>query len=90
MALSQMDVPTRQSYIVAVVEEDKRTTAAGITNISRNIAQAVSPSLAGYMLQSLSFLSAPFVLGGVLKIAYDIALYFSFKDTRPPDEERIQ
>ena len=68
MALSQMDVPTRQSYIVAVVKEDERTAAAGITNISRNVAQSVSPSLAGYILQSLSFLSAPFILGGVLKI----------------------
>ena len=86
MALSQMDVPTRQSYIVAVVEEDERTAAAGITNISRKIAQAVSPSLAGYILQSLSFLSAPFVLGGVLKIVYDIALYFNFKNKKPPDE----
>ena len=82
MALSQMDVPTRQSYIVAVVEEDERTAAAGITNISRNIAQAVSPSLAGYILQSLSFLSTPFVLGGVLKIVYDIALYSNFKNKR--------
>ncbi|MFL6330576.1 MAG: MFS transporter [Nitrososphaeraceae archaeon] len=79
MALSQMDVPTRQSYIVAVVKENERTAAAGITNISRNIAQTVSPSLAGYILQSLSFLSAPFVLGGVLKIVYDIALYLQFK-----------
>jgi len=87
MVLSQMDVPTRQSYIVAVVEEDERTAAVGITNISRNIAQAVSPSLAGYILQSLSALSAPFVLGGVLKIVYDIALYFNFKNKRPPDEE---
>jgi MFS family permease len=86
MALSQMDVPTRQSYIVAVVKENERTAAAGITNISRNIAQAVSPSLAGYILQSLSFLSAPFVLGGVLKIAYDIVLYFNFKNKKPPDE----
>jgi MFS family permease len=88
MALSQMDVPTRQSYIVAVVEEDERTAAVGMTNISRNIAQAVSPSLAGYILQSLSALSAPFVLGGVLKIVYDVALYFNFKNKRPPDEER--
>jgi MFS family permease len=86
MALSQMDVPTRQSYIVAVVEEDERTAAAGITNISRNIAQSVSPSLAGYILQSLSFLSAPFVLGGLLKIVYDIALYFNFRNKKPPDE----
>jgi MFS family permease len=88
MALSQMDVPTRQSYIVAVVEENERTAAAGITNISRNIAQSVSPSLAGYILQSLSILSAPFVLGGLLKIVYDIALYFNFKNKRPLDEER--
>ena len=90
MALSQMDVPTRQSYIVAVVEENERTAAAGITNISRNIAQSVSPSLAGYILQSLSFLSAPFVLGGILKIVYDIALYFNFKNKIPPDEKRKQ
>jgi MFS family permease len=88
MALSQMDVPTRQSYIVAVVEENERTAAAGITNISRNIAQSVSPSLAGYILQSLSFLSAPFVLGGMLKIIYDVALYFNFKNKKPPDEEK--
>jgi sugar phosphate permease len=64
MDLSQMDVPTRQSYIVAVVKEEERTAAAGITNISRNVTQAVSPSLAGYILRTLSFLSAPFVLGG--------------------------
>jgi MFS family permease len=89
MALSQMDVPTRQSYIVAVVEEDERTAAAGITNISRNIAQSVSPSLAGYILQSLSILSAPFVLGGVLKIVYDIALYCNFKHIKLSDEEKI-
>src|SRR5919197_1558018 len=88
MALSQMDVPTRQSYIVAVVEEDERTAAAGITNISRNIAQSVSPSLAGYILQSLSFLSAPVVLGGILKIAYEVPLYFNFKSSKPPDEKR--
>ena len=86
MALSQMDVPTRQSYLVAVVREDERTASAGITNISRNITQSISPSLAGYILQSLSLLSAPFVLGGVLKIVYDIALYFNFKSVKPPDE----
>ena len=86
MTLSQMDVPTRQSYLVAVVREDERTPAAGITNISRNIAQAVSPSLAGYILQSLSFISAPFVIGGVLKIVYDIVLYFNFKSIKPSDE----
>ena len=86
MALSQMDVPTRQSYLVAVVKENERTAAAGITNISRNITQSISPSIAGYILQSLSILSAPFVLGGVLKIVYDVALYFNFKSIKPPEE----
>jgi MFS family permease len=79
MALSQMDVPTRQSYIVTVVKEDERTAAAGITNISRNISQAISPSVAGSILQSVSLLSAPFLLGGLIKIIYDIALYLQFK-----------
>lgn len=87
MTLSQMDVPTRQSYIVAVVSEDERTPAAGITNISRNISQAVSPSLTGYILQILPALSAPFILGGALKIAYDIALYVNFRKIKPSEEE---
>lgn len=85
-ALSQMDVPTRQSYIVSVVDEDERTAAAGITNVSRNVAQAISPSLTGYILYSLPSLAAPFVLGGVLKIIYDISLYLNFRNTKPKDE----
>ncbi len=85
MSLSQMDVPTRQSYIVAVVNEDERVAAAGITNTSRNIAQAVSPSLAGAIIQSLS-ISAPFVVGGLLKIVYDIGVYVNFRKIKPPEE----
>ena len=85
MSLSQMDVPTRQSYIVAVVKEDERIAAASITNTSRNIAQAVSPSLAGAIIQSLS-LSAPFVVGGMLKIVYDIGVYVNFRKIKPPEE----
>jgi len=88
MGLSQMDVPARQSYIVAVVNEDERTVAAGITNISRNVAQAVSPSIAGYILQSVSFLAAPFLLGGLLKIVYDVLLYVNFKKIKPPEEHK--
>lgn len=87
MALSQMDVPTRQSYVVSVVNEDERTTAAGITNVSRNVAQTISPSLTGYILYSLPSLAAPFMLGGVLKIIYDIALYINFRNTKPKDEK---
>jgi MFS family permease len=85
MALSQMDVPTRQSYIVAVVEEDERTAAAGITNLSRNIAQTISPSITGYIIGILS-LSAPFIIGGLLKIVYDIVLYINFRKIKPPEE----
>jgi MFS family permease len=87
MALSQMDVPTRQSYIVAVVSEEERTPAAAITNISRNISQAISPSLTGSILQLLPLLSAPFVIGGALKIVYDLVLYFQFRNVKPADEK---
>ncbi|WP_100183128.1 MFS transporter [Candidatus Nitrosotenuis aquarius] len=85
MSISQMDVPTRQSYIVAIVNDKERTAAAGITNTSRNIAQAVSPSITGMIIQSL-WLSAPFVIGGVLKIAYDIGLYVNFRKIKPAEE----
>lgn len=86
MALSQMDVPTRQSYIVAVVREDERTISAGITNISRNVTQAISPSLIGVLINSLS-LAAPFVIGGALKVVYDVALYLNFRNVKPPEEK---
>jgi MFS family permease len=85
MSLSQMDVPARQSYIVSVVNEDERMSAAAVTNTSRNIAQAVSPSLAGAIIQSLS-LSAPFIVGGLLKIVYDIGVYVNFRKIKPPEE----
>ena len=83
MAISQMDVPTRQAYIVTVVREDERTAAAGITNVSRNVSQALSPSLTGYLLQSLPLLSAPFLLSGALKIVYDVALFLKFRNIAP-------
>jgi MFS family permease len=86
MTMSQMDVPTRQSYIVAIVNEDERTAALGLTNVSRNIAQTISPSLFGYIFQSSLSLAAPFVLGGVIKIIYDLALYFNFRNIKPKDE----
>ena len=85
MSLSQMDVPTRQAYIVAVVEENERTAAAGITNTSRNIAQSISPSITGAIIQSLWF-SAPFVIGGMLKIVYDIGIFVNFRKIKPSHE----
>jgi MFS family permease len=86
MALSQMDVPTRQSYIVAVVRDDERTVSAGITNISRNVTQAISPSLIGILINYLS-LAAPFVIGGALKVVYDVALFLNFRNIKPPEEK---
>ncbi len=87
MSLSQMDVPARQSYTVAIVNPEERVSAAGFTNISRNIAQAVSPSISGYTLQFLS-LSYPFFVGGGLKIIYDLLLYSNFRSIRPLEEQR--
>ena len=85
MSLSQMDVPTRQAYIVAVVEENERTAAAGITNTSRNIAQSISPSITGAIIHSLWF-SAPFVIGGLIKIIYDVGIYANFRKIKPSYE----
>ena len=85
MGLSQMDVPTRQSYIIAIVNDDERVAAASITNTSRNVAQAVSPSLSGLIIQALS-LSAPFVVGGALKIVYDVGIFLNFRKIKPPEE----
>ncbi len=85
MSLSQMDVPTRQSYTVAIVNPEERVAASGFTNISRNAAQAISPLISGYVLQFLS-LSFPFFIGGGLKIVYDILLYVKFRTLKPPEE----
>lgn len=71
--MSQMDVPTQQSYTVAIVSPEERVAAASFTNISRNVAQAISPSFSGHALQFIS-LSFPFFIGGCLKIACDISL----------------
>jgi MFS family permease len=83
--LSQMDVPARQSYVVAVVAPDERTAAASVTNATRTVAQAVSPALAGALLQSLA-LGAPFVLAGTLKGIYDLALLAAFRNVKPKEE----
>jgi predicted MFS family arabinose efflux permease len=87
--LVEMDVPTRQSYIVAVVQPDERTFASGITNVTRNLAWAAAPSFAGYFMQQLA-LASPLFLGGGIKIAYDLLLFVSFRRIRPPEERREQ
>lgn len=85
-ALSQMDVPTRQSYTMAVVEPAERSAAAGFTNVVRNLAQATTPILSGYAMQVVA-LGLPFVLGGGLKIIYDLSLYVMFRQVRPAEEQ---
>ncbi len=86
-ALSQMDVPTRTSYVMAVVTPDERAAAASVTAVPRSLASAISPSLAGILL-STSFSGLPLVLCGALKIVYDLALLLSFRHIRPPEERQ--
>lgn len=84
-SISQMDVPTRQSYTMAVVDPDERSAAAGLTTVARTAASAVAPVLTG-ALMGASLLAAPFILCGGLKIVYDLALYRSFRAIKPPEE----
>jgi MFS family permease len=85
-ALVEMDVPTRQSYVMAVVKPTERTFASGVTNVTRNIAWAVGPSFAGVVMQHVA-LAGPLIIGGTLKIGYDLLLYRAFRHVRPPEEE---
>lgn len=86
-AISQMDVPTRQSFTMAVVAPDERSSASGITGVARTIGASLSPVLAGALLANPALLSLPFVLSGGLKIVYDLALYFNFRVVKPPEEQ---
>ena len=85
-SISQMDVPTRQSYTMAVVAPDERSAASGVTTIARSVGAAISPSLTGIFLASSSLLSLPFFLAGGLKLVYDALLYRSFSTMKPPEE----
>ena len=87
-ALSQMDVPTRQSYTMAVVRPDERSAAAGITTTARSIGGLLSPSISGALLAMPALIGAPFYLAGGLKIIYDLLLYRSFRAVKPPEETR--
>jgi MFS family permease len=85
-ALVEMDVPTRQSYVAAVVHPFERTFAAGVTNLARNVFWALGSSISGFFMRGVSF-GAPLVIGGTLKVAYDLILYRSFRRLRPPEEQ---
>jgi len=84
-ALSQMDVPTRNSYVMAVVTPAERPAAASVTAVPRSLAAALSPLLSGWLL-TLSAFGWPLVIGGVLKGVYDIGLWIMFRGVRPPEE----
>jgi MFS family permease len=85
-SISQMDVPTRQSYTMAVVPAEERSAAGGFIGVVRTTGAAISPLLAGFLFARPSLISAPFFIAGTLKIVYDLLLYFSFQKLRPPEE----
>ncbi|MGZ5424466.1 MAG: MFS transporter [Candidatus Aminicenantales bacterium] len=88
-SISQMDVPTRQSYTMAIVSPDERSAASGVTSIARSVGAAISPSLTGIFLASASLMSLPFFLAGGLKLAYDALLYRSFRALGPPEDQAM-
>jgi MFS family permease len=85
-SISQMDVPTRQSYTMAVVSPEERSAAAGITGVARTTGAAISPLFVGFLFARPSLINAPFFIAGTLKIIYDIVLYKQFVSLRPPEE----
>ena len=87
-SLVEMDVPTRQSYLMAVVQPVERTLATGVTNFARSVSRSLTPSVAGYVMQHVA-LATPLFLGGTIKITYDVMLYSAFRRLKPPEEEVI-
>ena len=85
-SISQMDVPTRQSYLMAVVQPAERSSAGGIAGAARTAGAAISPLFAGFLFSRPSLIDIPFFVAGALKILYDIELYRQFVALRPPEE----
>ena len=85
-SISQMDVPTRQSYTMAVVRPEERSAAGGITGVARTAGAAISPIFAGFLFSRPALIDVPFFIAGILKIGYDLALYRGFAAVRPPEE----
>jgi len=83
-SISQMDVPTRQSYVMAVVGPGERSAAGGITGVARTLGAALAPVLAGFLYARPSLMSVPFFIAGTLKVMYDLLLYRGFAATREP------
>jgi MFS family permease len=89
-SISQMDVPTRQSYTMAVVSPDERSAASGVTGVARTVGASLSPIFTGLFLANPALLSLPFFVSGGLKIVYDLLLYRSFRSAKPPEEQNPQ
>ena len=87
-SISQMDVPTRQSYTIAVVSHEERSAAAGITGVARTTGAAISPLFVGFMFARPALINVPFYIAGALKIVYDLLLYKEFISMKPPEEQR--
>ncbi len=85
-SISQMDVPTRQSYTMAVVEARERSAAGGFTGVARTTGAAISPLLTGFLFARPGLINLPFYIAGTVKVVYDLLLYFSFRQLRPPEE----
>ena len=88
-SISQMDVPTRQSYTMAVVAPEERAAASGITGVARTTGAALSPLFAGLLFSRPSLINVPFYIAGTLKIAYDILLFRAFRSLKPPEEANV-
>ena len=85
-SISQMDVPTRQSYTMAVVRPEERSAAAGFAGVARTTGAAIAPLFAGFLFSRPALMSTPFFIAGALKIVYDLLLYREFVSIRPPEE----
>ena len=88
-SISQMDVPTRQSYTMAVVAPDERSAASGVTAIARSVGASLSPTLTGILFSIPALFNAPLFLAGGLKIIYDLLLFREFRSVKPPEESII-
>jgi MFS family permease len=88
-SISQMDVPTRQSYTMAVVSPEERSAAAGITGVARTTGAAISPLFVGFLFAHPKLIDLPFIIAGTLKILYDLSLYKEFISMKPPEENQM-
>lgn len=86
-SISQMDVPTRQSYTMAVVSPDERSAAMGVTSIARSVGATFSPAITGQLIAIPSLIGAPFVIAGGMKIIYDLLVWRGFRAVKPPEEK---